>query len=67
MEILYNIIVLFFIINGLFWSLANHKQHCDLGKLFNIKMCLSHGIHIIIGIISLLIAILIKQRKYFFR
>jgi len=64
-DIIYNILIIFFIINGLFWSLATHKQHCDLGKLFNIKMCLSHGIHITIGIISLSIGILIKQRKYF--
>jgi len=64
MELLYNFLIIILLLNGLFWSLATHKQHCDLGKKFNIKMCLDHNIHITIGIVSLLMAIVLKQRNY---
>jgi hypothetical protein len=65
MKLFYDILVIIFLINGLFWSLASHSEHCALSNFFNIKKCLSHGTHLIIGIISLLIAIIIKQRIYF--
>lgn len=65
MKLLYDILVILFLINGLFWSLASHGEHCSLVGYFNIKKCPSHGIHITIGIVSLLIAIIIKQRSYF--
>jgi hypothetical protein len=65
MEIFYDILVILLLINGLFWSLATHSEHCALGRLFNIKQCLSHGTHITIGIVSLLIAIILKQKNYF--
>tara|TARA_B110000003_G_C16633234_1_gene527451 strand:+ start:451 stop:660 length:210 start_codon:yes stop_codon:yes gene_type:complete len=65
MELFYDILIIILLINGLFWSLATHSEHCALGRLFNIKKCLSHGTHIIIGIVSLLVAIIIKQRDYF--
>jgi hypothetical protein len=65
MKLIYDILVILFFINGLFWSLATHSEHCALGTFFNIKKCLSHGTHITIGIVSLLVAIIIKQRDYF--
>jgi len=64
-EYIYNILVVLLVINGLFWSLATHSQHCALVKYFKISKCPGHEIHILIGIISLLIAILIKQRVFF--
>ena len=67
MELFYDILVILFLINGLFWSLATHSEHCSFGRMLNIKKCLSHGTHIFIGIVSLLIAILIKQRSYFMK
>lgn len=67
MELFYNILVILFLINGLFWSLATHSEHCSFGRMLNIKKCLSHGTHIFIGIVSLLIAIIIKQRSYFMK
>ena len=65
MELFYDILVILLLINGLFWSLATHYEHCALGSFYNIKKCLSHGTHITIGIVSLLVAIIIKQRDYF--
>lgn len=67
MELLYNFFIIILLINGLFWSLATHKQHCDLGKMLNIKSCFNHGVHLTIGVISLLMAIALKQRDYLSR
>jgi len=61
MNIILNILYIFFILNGLFWSLATHKQHCELATFFKIKKCSTHIQHILFGIINLLIGILIKQ------
>ena len=62
MNLIYNILYIFFILNGLFWSLATHAQHCDFAKIFNIKKCPgTHIQHILFGIISLIIGIIIKQ------
>lgn len=66
MELFYNILIILLVLNGLFWSLATHKQHCDFGKYFKIKNCPNHNIHIIFGIFSLLLAIIIKQRNHLF-
>jgi hypothetical protein len=65
MELLFDILVILLVINGLFWSLATHSEHCSFARYFKIKKCPSHALHITIGVISLLIAIVIKQRSYF--
>ena len=44
MNLIYNILYIFFVLNGLFWSLATHTQHCYFAKIFNIKKC--PGTHI---------------------
>jgi hypothetical protein len=59
-----NIIVLFFVINGLFWGLANHSQHCNLASVFGMVKCPPHYIHLLMGLISFLIAVYIQQREY---
>lgn len=62
MELIYNILYIIFIINGLFWSLATHIQHCNVANFFNIKKCPgTHIQHILFGIINLVIGIIIKQ------
>tara|TARA_Y100000389_G_scaffold118498_1_gene115660 strand:+ start:3060 stop:3278 length:219 start_codon:yes stop_codon:yes gene_type:complete len=63
MNLVYDLLTIFFVLNGLFWSLASHKDHCEIARFFKIK-CVSHHIHILIGIISILIGICIKQRFY---
>ena len=47
-----DIIVLFFVINGLFWGLANHSQHCNLASVFGVVKCPPHYIHLLMGLIS---------------
>tara|TARA_B100000575_G_scaffold185939_1_gene149727 strand:- start:267 stop:473 length:207 start_codon:yes stop_codon:yes gene_type:complete len=59
-----NIITTFFIINALFWGLASHASHCNLVAQFGAKGCLPHSIHILMGLISFIIAIYIQQKDY---
>ena len=59
-----NIIVLFFVINGLFWGLASHSQHCNLASVFGMVKCPPHYIHLLMGLISFVIAVYIQQREY---
>ena len=59
-----NIIVLFFVINGLFWGLASHSQHCNLASVFGMVKCPPHYIHLLMGLISFVIAVYIQQRDY---
>lgn len=66
MEVLYNIIVIFLLLNAIFWSLFTHKQHCEIARMFGIQQCPSHWIHITFGIVCFILAILIKQRNYIF-
>lgn len=63
---LYNIIVIFLVINALFWSLFTHKQHCELAKMFGMTQCPPHWLHINLGIVFFILAIVIQQRTYIF-
>ena len=64
MELLKNIIVVILLLNAIFWSLFSHSDHCKVASMFGIKNCPDHWVHISIGIIFFIIAILIKQYKY---
>jgi len=66
MNFILNILVLLLVVNGLFWSLATHKQHCSLVDNLKISKCAKHYIHIAFGMFSLFLAIVIKQRAYLF-
>lgn len=59
------IVVAFFAVNALFWGLFPHREHCRLAAAFGIKKCPSHWLHIGIGIISFLIAVVIAQWHMF--
>ncbi len=54
------ILIVFFAINALFWSLFPHNIHCDVAKLVT-NVCPTHNIHLIIGLVSFLIAFFIAQ------
>jgi hypothetical protein len=58
-----NIIVLFFALNALFWGLFPHEAHCTVASAFKI-VCPPHWVHLIMGILSFLIAVLIAQWGY---
>ena len=57
-----NVLIGFFLINALFWSLASHQQHCDLVSNFKIKDCPPHWVHVwILGLGSFIIAVYLLQ------
>ncbi len=59
-SILKNIILVFLIINALFWGLFEHTSHCQVMSYVTDK-CLPHYIHLIIGIVCFIGAIYLKQ------
>ena len=58
------ILTIFFVINALFWGLASHSTHCNLVAYFGAKGCLPHSIHLLMGLVSFIIAIYIEQMYY---
>ena len=58
-----NILVIFFAINAVFWSLFPHNTHCNVATMV-VNTCPSHNIHLIIGVISFIIAFVIAQYEH---
>lgn len=57
-----NILVLFFLVNALFWGLASHKSHCKVAKMFGMNNCPPHWIHVyVMGLGSFLVALVLSQ------
>ncbi len=63
LDIIKKIFIVFFIINAIFWSLFSHHTHCKLVSNLSIE-CPSHSLHLIIGIASFFIALIIAQYDY---
>ena len=57
------ILIIFFAINAIFWSLFPHHIHCDVATMI-IPECPPHGIHLIIGLVSFIIAFVIAQYDF---
>ena len=57
------ILVVFFAINAVFWSLFPHNIHCDLATMV-VDTCPAHSLHLTIGIVSFIIAFVIAQYNY---
>ena len=58
-----NILIVFFAINAVFWSLFPHSIHCNVAHLV-VESCPAHSVHLIIGIMSFIIAFIIAQFNY---
>jgi hypothetical protein len=58
------ILVAFLATNAVFWSLFPHSIHCKVAAAYGIKDCPPHWIHLSIGIVSFLLAILTAQWGY---
>ena len=57
-----NLLVLFLLVNALFWGLASHKQHCNVASKFGMKKCPPHWIHVyIMGLGSFVLALYLVQ------
>lgn len=59
-----NLLVLFFLVNAIFWGLASHKQHCNVASMMGIKKCPPHWIHVyVMGLGSFLVTLYLVQGK----
>lgn len=57
-----NLLVLFFLLNALFWGMASHKQHCKVASLFGMKKCPPHWIHVyVMGLGSFIASLYLVQ------
>ena len=57
------IFAVFFAFNALFWGLFPHDAHCKVASTFKI-MCPPHWVHLTMGVLSFIIAVLIAQWSY---
>ena len=56
------LLVLFFLVNALFWGLATHHTHCDFAAKFGVKKCPPHWVHVwVMGLGSFVAALYFKQ------
>ncbi len=57
------ILIVFFAINAIFWSLFPHDIHCNIVKMV-LSTCPPHHIHLMIGVVSFIIAFVVAQYDY---
>ncbi len=57
-------LVLFLLINAVFWGLFSHKSHCELVKMFGISYCPEHYIHLLMGLCFYIAAVYVQQQPY---
>ena len=55
------VIIAFFALNALFWGLFPHSKHCAFVALFGVSNCPPHALHIMMGILFFVAAVLIAQ------
>lgn len=59
-----NLLVLFFLVNALFWGLASHRQHCKVASMMGVKKCPPHWIHVyVMGLGSFLVTLYLVQGR----
>lgn len=57
-----NILIIFFVVNALFWGLASHSRHCMLASMIGLKQCPPHWIHVyVMGLGSFMVSLYLKQ------
>ena len=62
MNMLTNVLALFFLLNALFWGLANHKLHCKVASMIGVKKCPPHWIHVyVMGLGSFIVTLALVQ------
>lgn len=61
-----DLIVVFLIINAIFWSLAPHESHCKVVSAFGIQDCPPHWTHLTTGLLCFAAALAVQQRAYLF-
>ena len=51
-------------VNALFWGLFPHSDHCQMATWLGMKTCPSHYIHLGLGLIFYISAVLTAQQSY---
>mgnify|MGYP001207709193 CR=1 FL=1 len=57
-------LTIFLLINAIFWGLMSHSIHCKFVASFGIQNCPPHYVHLLMGLVSYLIAIYLEQKEY---
>ena len=63
---LIDFIIIFLIINAIFWGLAPHETHCKAVASLGIQDCPPHWTHLAPGLACFAAAVAIQQRDYLF-
>lgn len=61
------IIAFVLVINALFWGLMDHMTHCKVAAYMGVVNCPPHAVHLFIGIVSYILAVLTVQSDYIFK
>jgi len=65
MSIWLQLLVVFLVVNALFWGLGSHHIHCDLAAWFGIRQCPPHWVHLTLGVLCFLVAVYLQHLPYF--
>jgi hypothetical protein len=56
------VLIIFFLLNSLFWGFAGHSTHCDVASKLGFDTCPPHWVHVwIMGLGSFAIALFLKS------
>lgn len=58
------LIVIFLLINAIFWGLFSHESHCNLVSMMGVNTCPPHYVHLLMGLGFFIAAIYVKQKAY---
>lgn len=58
------LLIVFFLLNAVFWALLPHQTHCQFVSQFTDMKCPPHFVHISLGIVFFLLAIFLSQQTY---
>ncbi len=56
--------IIFLAVNAIFWSLFPHETHCKVVGMMTTAECPPHKVHLIIGVISFVLALVLAQYDY---
>ena len=57
-------ILVFLLVNAVYWGLFPHATHCKLITSLGVSNCPPHWVHLIIGLFSYLTAMWLEQSSY---
>jgi hypothetical protein len=60
------LLVVFLVLNALFWGLASHSQHCSVASALGVSACPPHWLHLLTGVVSFIAAVVLQHKTYLF-